>query len=83
MKTRVAGAAPVPPPRWTAIGPGKRRRLRMLAREWLSTRGGARPAAETLRFDAIGVTVDRAGPRCSRSSTWRGPSRVAQSGSCV
>ena len=41
--------------------PAKRRRLRLLAREWLSITARAAPEAETLRFDAIGVTVDRAG----------------------
>ena len=41
------------------IGPGKRRRLRMMAREWLSSRApllGGWDGHE-IRFDAIGVTV--------------------------
>lgn len=61
VKTRVAGGALGPDGPLDAIGPGKRRRLRRLAREWLSQRGDERPAREILRFDAIGVTVNRAG----------------------
>jgi putative endonuclease len=36
-------------------------RLRSLALAWLCDRGRARPAAATVRFDAIGVVVDRHG----------------------
>lgn len=59
VKTRVAGTRAGPATPLDAIGPAKRRRVRMLAREWLSTRGGR--SARILRFDAIGVTVNRAG----------------------
>ncbi len=61
VKTRVAGTTAGPDGPLDAIGPVKRRRLRRLAGEWLLTRAqeGARPA--WIRFDAIGVTVDRAG----------------------
>ena len=61
VKTRVSGSRAGPAAPLDGIGPGKQRRLRLLAREWLSARRGARPVAETLRFDAIGVTVDTTG----------------------
>ena len=61
VKTRVCEGRSGPAGPLDGIGPGKRRRLRLLAREWLSVRRGARPVAETLRFDAIGVTLDRSG----------------------
>lgn len=49
-----------------SVGPGKRRRLRRMAREWLGstsgTRAGARAAsAQRMRFDVIGITVDARG----------------------
>ncbi len=37
----------------------QRARLRRLAVGWLSDEGRVRPSARTIRFDAIGVTVDR------------------------
>src|SRR5262245_34363803 len=44
-----------------SIGTRKRRRLRLMAREWLAAdRGDGRRRPE-LRFDAIGITVDPAG----------------------
>jgi len=61
VKTRVAGGRSGPVAPLDAIGPGKRRRLRLLAREWLCERAGERTRRRLLRFDAIGVTVDRAG----------------------
>lgn len=61
VKTRVTGGRAGPAGPLEAIGAAKQRRLRLLAREWLSVRQGARPAAEVLRFDAIGVTLDAAG----------------------
>ena len=42
-----------------AVGPQKQRRLRRLARAWLSTE--AAPWHDTIRFDVVGVTVDGAG----------------------
>lgn len=39
----------------------QRHRLTELARAWLSDGAHARPRAETIRFDAIGVIVDGAG----------------------
>jgi putative endonuclease len=61
VKTRVAGGRVGPAHALEAIGPDKRRRLRLLAREWLAAHRGEEPHRETLRFDAIGVTVNRAG----------------------
>jgi putative endonuclease len=44
-----------------SIGTRKRRRLRLMAREWLAAdRGDGRRRPE-LRFDAIGITLDPAG----------------------
>src|SRR5688572_8332117 len=60
MKTRIAGGRAGPAGPLDAIGQSKRRRLRLLAREWLSA-GRPRPDAETLRFDAIGITLSSAG----------------------
>jgi putative endonuclease len=39
----------------------QRERLRRLAVAWLSAENRARPTARTIRFDAIGVTIDAAG----------------------
>ncbi|HZI91063.1 MAG TPA: YraN family protein [Thermoleophilaceae bacterium] len=61
VKTRVAGGRSGPAAALDAIGTRKRRRLRMLAREWLSTSAGSRPGRDELRFDAIGVTVNPRG----------------------
>ena len=44
-----------------AIGPRKQRKLRLLAREWLSEYGAATPWRPELRFDAVGVELDRRG----------------------
>jgi putative endonuclease len=60
VKTRVAGGRIGPAP-LEAIGPLKRRRIRRLATAWLDSRREERPFRETLRFDAIGVTVNHAG----------------------
>jgi putative endonuclease len=46
---------------FAAIGPRKRRRLRLLAREWLAARGADGPWRAELRFDAVGVELDRQG----------------------
>lgn len=61
VKTRVAGTTAGPAGPLDAIGPRKRQRIRRLAAEWLRTctPDGPRPAG--IRFDAIGVTVDRRG----------------------
>ena len=58
VKTRlasgmVAGLGPL-----SAVGVRKRRRLRMMARQWLASRPRERaPRLGELRFDAIGVTL--------------------------
>ena len=61
VKTRVAGGRRGPEGPLDSIGTGKRRRLRLLAREWLRARTCDPPRRPVLRFDAIGVTVDRHG----------------------
>jgi putative endonuclease len=45
----------------TALRPRQRARLRRLAAAWLREQRHTRPAAETIRFDAIGVIVDASG----------------------
>jgi len=58
VKTRVAGTRAGPPDPLDAIGPDKRRRLRLMAVQWLASRPGSeRPLRHSLRFDAIGVTL--------------------------
>jgi putative endonuclease len=61
VKTRIAGTTAGPAGPLDAIGPAKRRRIRRLAAEWLRTRpqDGGRPA--WIRFDAIGIVLDRQG----------------------
>ena len=63
VKTRIAAAGrpagELGP--FAAIGPSKQRRLRLLAREWLAGRGEGAPWCPELRFDAIGVELDREG----------------------
>ena len=46
-----------------SIGVGKRRRVRMMAREWLAERPARSrpPAGDELRFDAIGVRLSAGG----------------------
>lgn len=63
VKARVAGGSRGPAGPLGAVGPAKRRRLRLLAVVWLSDEaaGASRPSRPALRFDAIGVTVDRSG----------------------
>ncbi len=61
VKTRVAGTRAGPASPLEAIGPSKRRRLRRLAAEWMAARAGERPRPPGIRFDAIGVVLDRSG----------------------
>jgi len=61
VKTRVAGSSAGPAGPLDAIGPQKRRRLRRLGSEWLRTRDQDGRRAPWIRFDAIGITVDRSG----------------------
>ena len=57
VKTRVASAGRTP---FESVHSRKREQVRRMASSWLSERSG-RPFASVLRFDAIGVTFDRAG----------------------
>jgi putative endonuclease len=61
VKTRVEGTVAGPAGPLDAIGPAKRHRIRRLAAEWLRTRPQDRPRPAWIRFDAIGVLVDRRG----------------------
>ena len=59
VKTRTAGGSRGPASALEAVGPAKRRRLRLMAREWFRLRGashGRLPGA--VRFDAVGVVLD-------------------------
>lgn len=61
VKTRIAGTTAGPAGPLDAIGPAKRRRIRRLAAEWLRTRPQDGPRAAWIRFDAIGIVLDRQG----------------------
>jgi putative endonuclease len=61
VKTRVIASDPGPFGPLAAIGGRKRRRVRSMAREWLAQRDGGGPSPAEMRFDAIGVTLDRTG----------------------
>ncbi|TMK39693.1 MAG: YraN family protein [Actinobacteria bacterium] len=56
VKTR---RAPCPLP-LEGVGPAKQAQVRALARAWLAA-PGPRPVRDRLRFDAVGVVLDRAG----------------------
>jgi putative endonuclease len=58
VKTRVAGAKGITP--FDSLHERKRQQVRRIARAWLAERG-PRGFAPLLRFDAIGVIVDRSG----------------------
>jgi putative endonuclease len=59
VKSRQAVAAGRSP--FESIHPAKRRRVRRMAGQWLAAGSGSRPYLPEIRFDAIGVTFDRAG----------------------
>lgn len=63
VKTRVAGSRNGPAEPLDSIGPGKRRRVRRMAGQWLAEReqDSTRGRRSELRFDAIGVTVSSGG----------------------
>jgi len=44
-----------------AIGPRKQRQVRRLATAWMAERRPGLPRYDEIRFDAVGVTFDRAG----------------------
>ena len=59
VKTRTIGGRSGPATALDAVGPAKRRRLRLMAREWFRLRGGSHERfAHSVRFDAIGVVLD-------------------------
>jgi putative endonuclease len=58
VKTRRAAVARGQP--WEALHPGKQRRVRAMAASFLREVSD-RPRASTIRFDAIGVTIDARG----------------------
>jgi putative endonuclease len=55
VKTRRAGGDP-----WESLGEAKRRQVRSMGRAWLSE-ARDRPRTSELRFDAIGIVIDRDG----------------------
>jgi putative endonuclease len=61
VKTRIATTRTGPDGPLDAIGPAKQRRLRRLAAEWLRGRPPRGRRLRSIRFDAIGVTLDRSG----------------------
>jgi putative endonuclease len=61
VKTRMVQGDPGPLGPFAAIGPRKRRQVRLMARIWLAARGDQRPHPPELRFDAVGVTLDPRG----------------------
>jgi putative endonuclease len=63
VKTRAACAGHIRPDQQplASLRPRQRRRLRRLARAWLSHESQHRPTARTIRFDAVGVLVDGRG----------------------
>jgi putative endonuclease len=61
VKTTLSDRARRPEPPLERLGAGQRARLRRLALSWLLRRNGSRPRAPGLRFDAIGVVVNRDG----------------------
>ena len=59
VKTRTAGGFGGPAVALDAVGPAKRRRLRLMAREWFRLRGpGHEGLPSGVRFDAVGVVLD-------------------------
>ena len=59
VKTRTVGGRGGPATALEAVGPAKRRRLRLMAREWFRVRGGGHQRfPRCVRFDAIGVVLD-------------------------
>ena len=60
VKAGRAGAALGPERPVLAVGPRKQLRVRRLASAWMAARRDLPPYAE-IRFDAVGVTLDRSG----------------------
>ena len=62
VKARRAGSVGGPETPAAAVGPRKRAKLRGLAAAWLRDRGYAVPRHRELRFDVIGLRLDRGKP---------------------
>lgn len=62
VKTRTSGGRRGPASALEAVGPAKRRRLRLMAREWFRLRGAVHERLPRgVRFDAVGVVFDAPG----------------------
>ena len=61
VKGRTEGGAVGPERAAMAVTPRKRAKLRALAGAWLGQNGERIPPHRGLRFDVVGVTVDRSG----------------------
>ena len=61
VKTRVVARPAGELGPFAAIGARKRRRVRLIAREWLAARGRQEVWRSELRFDAIGIELDLRG----------------------
>ena len=61
VKTRVLAGTVGELGPFASIGADKRRRVRRMAREWLSSRTSTVPWPADIRFDAIGISFDQAG----------------------
>jgi putative endonuclease len=61
VKTRIVSQGGDPLGPFAAIGAQKRRRVRLMARNWLAARAVPPPRPPELRFDAIGIEFDPSG----------------------
>jgi putative endonuclease len=61
VKTRLASVAAGARDPLESVHPRKRAQVRRMAASWLAAADTGRPRASDLRFDAIGVTLDRDG----------------------
>ncbi len=59
VKSRVGRTRGIEP--LASVGEVKRGQVRRMARRWLAERGAAAPKPPEMRFDAIGITLDRHG----------------------
>jgi len=59
VKSRIGRTPGIPP--LASVGAAKRGQVRRMARRWLAERGEAAPKPPEMRFDAIGITLDRHG----------------------
>ncbi len=61
VKARSAGSIAGPERPVEAVGPLKQRKLRALALAWIRDHRGALPGHSLIRFDVVGVRLDRGG----------------------